>query len=229
MDRAAAMTRGLSGLTARIKEVAPERESTHCFIHREVPASRKISPKFSSVLIEVINYIKAHALNLLLFEQLCEEMGAVYTFLLEKKSPLAAHFSDKAWVIKLAYLCDIFNLLNELNLGLHGEMTTVFKLADKVAAFKAKLELWGRRVNKGIFDMFQTLAGILCETEPEHSFSQLVHIHPSLILKKFKCYFPTTKDPQTGGEWICNPFVNKWANLACLCKKINCWRSLPVF
>ena len=31
-------------------------------------------------------------------------------------------------------------------------MTTVFKSADKVAAFKAKLELWGRRVNIGIFD-----------------------------------------------------------------------------
>lgn len=32
-------------------------------------------------------------------------------------------------------------------------MTTVFKLADKVAAFKAKLDLWGRRVNRGIFDV----------------------------------------------------------------------------
>lgn len=47
-------------------------------------------------------------------------------------------------------------------------MTTVFKLADKVAAFKAKLELWRRRVNRGTLDMFQTLAGILGETEPEH-------------------------------------------------------------
>ncbi|GFY41182.1 hypothetical protein TNIN_405401 [Trichonephila inaurata madagascariensis] len=53
-------------------------------------------------------------------------------------------------------------------------MKTVFKLADKVAVFKAKLELWGRRVNKGIFDMFHTLAGILGETESEHSFSQLI-------------------------------------------------------
>jgi hypothetical protein len=35
-------------------------------------------------------------------------------------------------------------------------MTTVFKLADKVAAFKAKLDLWGRRVDRGVFDMFQT-------------------------------------------------------------------------
>ena len=128
-------------------------------------------------------------------------------FLSGKKSPLATHFSDKEWVAKLTYLCDIFNLLNELNLSLQGEMTTVFKLADKVAAFKAKLELWGWRVNRGIFDMFQTLAGILEEIEP--SFSQLVHDHQSLLLKEFEHYFPTTKGPRTAKEWIRDPFVNK--------------------
>ncbi|GFT28905.1 SCAN domain-containing protein 3 [Trichonephila clavipes] len=57
--------------------------------------------------------------------------------------------------------------------------------------------------------MFQTLAGILGKTEPEHSFSQLVHDHLSLILKEFVRYFPTTKDPRTGKGWIYDPFVNK--------------------
>ena len=116
-------------------------------------------------------------------------------FLLERQSPLAAHFSDTQWVIKLAYLCDIFNLLSEFNLSLQGRMTTVLKSADKVAAFKTKLELWGRRVNIGIFDMFQTLAEILKETEPGPSFSQLVHDHLSQLSKEFEHYLPTTKDP----------------------------------
>ena len=65
-------------------------------------------------------------------------------FLLEKQSPQAVHFSDTEWVAKLAYLCDIFNLLSELNLSLQGRTTTVFKLRDKVAALKAKIELWGK-------------------------------------------------------------------------------------
>ena len=84
-------------------------------------------------VVKVINHIKAHALNSGLFEQLCEEMDAEHIrlllyaeirwlsrgilltrvfkiqeplqrFLSEKKSPLAAHFSDKEWVAKLAYL-----------------------------------------------------------------------------------------------------------------------------
>ncbi len=155
------MTGRLSGLTARIKEVAPESESTHCIILREILVSRKMSPEFNSVLIDVvkvINPIKAHPLNTCLHQQLCEEMDAehrcllLYTeirllsrgnsltrvfelreplqrFLSEKKSHLTAHFSDKVWVAKLAHPCDIFSLLNELNLSLQGKMTTVFHMA----------------------------------------------------------------------------------------------------
>lgn len=62
----AAMTGRLSGLTARIKEVAPECESTHCIIHREMLASRKMPLELNSVMndvVKVINHIKAHALN----------------------------------------------------------------------------------------------------------------------------------------------------------------------
>lgn len=236
-DRAAAMTGRLSGLTARIKEIAPECESTHCDIHREMLASRKMLLELNSVLndvVKVINHIKAHALNSRLFEQICEEMGMDRfrfgnrwrDFSQKRNSLLAAHFSDEEWVAKLAYLCNIFSQLNELNLSLQGKMKTVFKLADKVAAFKAKLDLWGRRVNRGIFDMFQTLAGILDETESEPSFSQLVHDHLSLLLEEFERYFPTTKDPNTAKEWIATHFSTNPVNPTCLCKKkINCWRS----
>ena len=102
-------------------------------------------------VIKIINHIKVHALNSRLFMQLCEEMDTEHTrlllhtevrwlskgrslarvfelreplqrFLLEKESPLAAHFSDTEWLTKLAYLCDTFNLLNELNLSLQGRM-----------------------------------------------------------------------------------------------------------
>ena len=56
--------------------------------------------------------------------------------------------------------------------------------------------------NDSATDMFQTLAGILGETEPEHYLSMLVHNHLSLLLKEFKRYFPTTQDPRNGREWI---------------------------
>ena len=53
-DEAAAMMIGrLSGLTVRIKEVTPDREATHCVIHREMLASRKLSP-LSFILYSMI-------------------------------------------------------------------------------------------------------------------------------------------------------------------------------
>ena len=79
------MTRRLSELTARIKEVAPESESTHCVIRRKMLTSREMSQEFNSVLIDVvkvINHIKAHALSLRLFKQLCQEMDAEHRRLL---------------------------------------------------------------------------------------------------------------------------------------------------
>ena len=240
-DGAAAMIGRLSGLTVRIKEIAPECEATHCVIHREMLASRKISSELHSVFTDavlMINLIKAHALNTRLFEQIYEDMDAEHKclllhtevrwlsrgkslnrvfelreplqkFLLEKNSDLANKFSDEKWLLKLAYLCDIFNLLNELNLSLQGKMTTVFKLADKVAAFKDKLELWEQRVSKGVFDMFQTLAETLKDSEPDQEFSDLVSSHLRVLRQEFKRYFSSAKDPRTSKKWIRNPFSFK--------------------
>ena len=85
MDGAAAVTGHLSGFTTRVKEVASECEPTHRVIHREMPASRKMSPELNDILqdvIKIINHIKVHALNSRLFVQLCEEMDTEHTRLL---------------------------------------------------------------------------------------------------------------------------------------------------
>ena len=86
-DRAAAVTGQLSGFTTRVKEVTSECESTHCVIHIEMLASRKMSPEFNSVLqdvIKIINHIEVHALNSRLFMQLCEEMDPEHTHLIHR-------------------------------------------------------------------------------------------------------------------------------------------------
>ena len=82
---AAAMTGRLSGFTTPVKEVASECDSMHRIIHREMLASRKMSPELNNVLqdvIKIINHIKVHALNSRLFAQLCEEMDPEHTCLL---------------------------------------------------------------------------------------------------------------------------------------------------
>ena len=58
-DRAAATTGRLSGFTTRVEEVASECESTHCVVHGEMLASRKMSPELNNVLQDVIKIIGA--------------------------------------------------------------------------------------------------------------------------------------------------------------------------
>lgn len=53
MQGAAAMTGQVSGLTAQIREGAPECESTHCTTHREMLASRKMPLELNSVLNDI--------------------------------------------------------------------------------------------------------------------------------------------------------------------------------
>lgn len=91
MGRVALVTGRLSGFTTRVKEVISEYESAHCVIHREMLASRKMSPELNVLqdVIKIINHIKVYALNSRLFAQLTEEMEAEHAHLFIHRSEMA--------------------------------------------------------------------------------------------------------------------------------------------
>ena len=60
-----------------------------------------------------------------------------------------------------------------------------------------------------VFDMFQTLAETLKDSEPEQAFSDLASSHLRVLLQEFERYFPSAKDPRTAKKWIRNPFIFK--------------------
>ena len=78
-DGARAMTGRHSGVVTRIQSVAPNAVFTHCSIHREALAARTLQSSFKDVLdnaIEVVNLIKARALNSRMFTIMCNDMDA---------------------------------------------------------------------------------------------------------------------------------------------------------
>ena len=85
--------------------------------------------------------------------ELCEE---IKTFLQERKSPLSKHFDDNKFIGALAYLTDIFSSLNLLNMQMQGKSITIVDAHDKIQGFQKKLDLWSRRVQKGICANFPT-------------------------------------------------------------------------
>ncbi|KAK1897528.1 Zinc finger BED domain containing protein 5 [Dissostichus eleginoides] len=84
-DGARAMTGRHSGVAARIKEVAPEMRWTHCSIHREALAVKKMPDGLKSVLdsaVKSVDFIKARPMQSRLFQVLCDEMGSEHVQLL---------------------------------------------------------------------------------------------------------------------------------------------------
>ena len=191
-----------------------------------------------SSCIKVVNLIKASALNSRIFKVLCTEMGAehvnlllhtevrwlsrgkvllrlfelrdeVKCFLVQKQSHLADLFTNPDWIAKLAYMADMFGILNELNLQLQGPMMTAFSMATKIDAFKKKLLVWKKRIDGGIFDMFHCFTEITENTQCDLILnSNLVSQHLELLEKKFEQYFPKENDPRIGFLWVMDPFLH---------------------
>lgn len=146
---------------------------------------------FKTVLNEVVNFIKSRALNSRLFSKLCSEMGSdyiqlllhtevrwlsrgkmlsrlfelhseVHLFLMESNFELRDRFTNELWLTTLAYLSDIFNRLNDLNLSLQGT-TTRFSVDDKIKAFIKKCQMMHKTISKENSQSFPNLERFLME------------------------------------------------------------------
>ena len=135
------------------------------------------------VVIKSVNYIKSSALNNRLFRKLCEDLNSehkqllYYTkvrwlsrgnlvagvfelrdeikiFLETAKPELAVHFENVKFLSRLAYLVDIFEALNQLNLKMQRKGKDIIQFVDFTGAFVEKLGNWKRKVKNGNFDMF---------------------------------------------------------------------------
>ena len=71
-----------------------------------------------------------------------ELKNEISIFLKKENHALATTFEDEIFLTQLAYLCDIFFKLNQLNISLQGKETHLLQLHDKITAFKRKLQLW---------------------------------------------------------------------------------------
>ena len=108
-DGAASMTGYRSGVVSKIKEVAhKEMLFTHCIIHREHLASKKLSLDLKNVLtnaVKIINAIRSRPLNSRLFQAFCESMDWQHDHLL-------LH-AEVRWLSRERVLSRLFELREE--------------------------------------------------------------------------------------------------------------------
>lgn len=112
-DGARAMSGKYTGLVAKVKEVAPLVEWTHCSIHREALAVKGMNPDLRNTLddaIKIVNLIKAHSKNSRLFAVMCDEMGSDH-------NKLFLH-CEVRWLSRGKVLSRVFELRDEVRLFL---------------------------------------------------------------------------------------------------------------
>lgn len=151
-------------------------------------------------LIKLSITIKSRPLNSRLFNAVCQEMGADHQSLLfhtevrwlsrgkvlsriyelknETQSFLEAQGSDfvsvfkkEEWVLKFAYLADIFAHLNELNRKMQGRNSNILTSSDKIESFRAKLVLWNSHAVNGSNEMFPNVMA----ADSEKKVQALIH------------------------------------------------------
>ena len=71
----------------------------------------------------------------------------------------------------LAYMVDIFDQLNRLNLKMQGkhQYNTIYT-KDTLKAFMSKLDNWKRKISTNNVAMFEELSSILKVDDEEHMF-----------------------------------------------------------
>ena len=187
-------------------------------------------------VIKIVNYMKTQALNTRLFKELCKDMNADHEVLLfytavrwlskgnvvnrvfemkdeiklfleiQEKKDLLVHFEDEAWNKRVAYLADIFDQLNKLNMKLQGRETHVLLFQDSLRAFVSKLQNWRRKTNLGNIAMFEKLCGVMDESpnQLDQFLKDEIIEHLQSLEKEVERYFPELSQEQEA--LVRNPF-----------------------
>ena len=136
--------------------------------------------------------------------RLFELQNEVKQFLLnQNKRELYQHLKDDHWIAKLAYMADIFDHMNELNIKMQGVNQSILTCLDKLHGFQKKLLLWQNELKLGSLEMFPR--SYKNQENVEKGFViDLAKEHLTLIQQKYDKYFFAIKTEQY--DWIRNPF-----------------------
>lgn len=180
MDGAPAMIGSVNGLVGLCKadQTFPKFWNFHCIIHREQLVSKSLNlDNVMKPVMEIINYIRTHALNHRKFKNLIAELdqgipgdlllhctvrwlskGQVLShffelldavkLLMEEKDKDYPELSDLKWIMDLAFLIDMLCHLDRLNLTLQGKLKMLPDLVQNVLAFVNKLKLFKAHIQK---------------------------------------------------------------------------------
>ena len=190
--------------------------------------------------VKIVNYIRGRALNRRLFKAFCSDLDddasvllfhtdvrwlsrdrvltrfferrmEIEQFLREQKSSLVRTSEFPNFALVLAYLADVFQHLNDLNLSIQGKNVNIVTACGLLRAFRQKPLMWSRRIKQKNFASFSLLYKVVPESsnlDLEENVKAEVSQHLEALRESFDGYFSPgdLEEPET---WIVNPFAFK--------------------
>ncbi|KAK7158529.1 hypothetical protein R3I94_004989 [Phoxinus phoxinus] len=159
-------------------EYFPDFLNYHCIIHQQALCSKISNMKeLMDVAMKIVCSVRARSLQRRLFRAHLEVTGAEHTdlllhtdvrwlsrgkflarfsellpeikdFLKLSKHAEYAQLEDYQWLLDLAFLTDLTDLLNDFNLELQGKDKHVINMISAVNTFKSKLQLLSNRLQR---------------------------------------------------------------------------------
>ena len=152
----------------------------HCIIHQQALCAKYVDIScVMNPVIKLVNFIRSHGLNHRQFREMLKETHTesvdlpyytairwlsclkvltrvfelqkeIYEFLKGKGKPQPL-LSDEKWIWKLAFVTDITDHMNNLNLKLQGKENLICDLYTHLKTFRCKLDLFLKQVKVKIF------------------------------------------------------------------------------
>ncbi|KAK0138753.1 General transcription factor II-I repeat domain-containing protein 2 [Merluccius polli] len=171
--------RGLVGLVReKMGHTGGKLIAYHCIIHQEALCGKVLGMgNVMTVVTKTVNFIRSRGLNHRQFRALLEELNSecedvpyhtevrwlsrgkvlrrfydtrveIARFM-ESKQKVIPELEDEKWLSDLAFMCDITEHLNVLNVKLQGRQQLITEMRDAVKAFQMKLRLWEGHMRQG--------------------------------------------------------------------------------
>lgn len=164
-----------------------ELKSIHCIIHQKLFFTKKLKLELvMGVMINTMSWLRSWGSDHRQFSALLEELNAQYGNMLyhmkvrwlshgmmlkrffELRKEIDLFLSPKGkslpqlrdWIRDLAFLVDIINHLNSLNISLQIRSQVVTQMYDSICSFLAKLNLWETHLAVNNLAHFPTLKSV---------------------------------------------------------------------
>ncbi|CAM4562464.1 unnamed protein product [Caretta caretta] len=112
---------------------------------------------------------------------------------MKMKNKEVPQLADSTFICNLAFLTDVSDHLNSLNLKLQGRKQVITQMYDSVKSFKVKTTLWGKQLTAGNLVHFLTLNS-LGKIEPKSlkEYADIIsNLHKQFVwFKDFKALEP---------------------------------------